>query len=234
MSIFTPLNVTCPSCGEAFDVDVVESVNADRRPDLREEILQGTFQVVACGSCHEEVRLDPLFNYLDVGRGQWFSVQPAEQMKNWVEQEDTAMEVFAEAYGDQASGGAREIGKDLKPRLVFGWPALREKLRAADLGMNDVALECAKLILIEEVSAKPLEQGAELRLLGGEGDTVDMAWVVPDGDEIIEGMKVPMELYQGVADKLEDWEAVILQLESGPFVDILKLFMGEGRAETAA
>lgn len=117
---------------------------------------------------------------------------------------------------------------------VFGWPALREKLRAADLGMNDVALECAKLILIEEVSAKPLEQGAELRLLGGEGDTVDMAWVVPDGDEIIEGMKVPMELYQGVADKLEDWEAVILQLESGPFVDILKLFMGEGRAETAA
>jgi len=43
-----------------------------------------------------------------------------------------------------------------------------------------------------------------------------------------------MELYQDVADKMEDWEAVILQLESGPFVDILKLFMGEGRAETAA
>lgn len=233
MSIFMPLTVTCPACGAEFDVDVAESVNADRRPDLRDQILDGTFQVVACGSCGEEVRLDPMFNYLDVGRGQWFSVQPAEKMPDWIAQEDTAIEVFDAAYGAQAAGGAREIGKDLTPRLVFGWPALREKLRAADLGMDDVALECAKLVLIEELGAKPLEQGAELRLLGGEDDMVEIAWVQPDGDDIIEGMTVPMELYQGVADKLEDWADITAQLSAGPFVDLLKLFYGAGRAEAA-
>lgn len=233
MSIFMPLTVTCPNCGEDFDVDIVESVNADRRPDLRDEILAGTFQVVPCGNCGEDVRLDPMFNYLDIGRSQWISVQPAEKMRDWIGQEDTALEVFSVAYGAQSSGNAREIGKELSPRLVFGWPALREKLWAQQLGLDDLALELTKLILFEEFGVKPMAQGAELRLLGGDEDTFDMGWIVPDGDRIIDGMTVPMEMYQGVISNLGDWSEASEQLSSGPFVDVLKLFIGQGRSADA-
>ena len=36
------------------------------------------------------------------------------------------------------------MGEGFQPRLVFGWPALREKLLCASLSLNDVDLELLK------------------------------------------------------------------------------------------
>ena len=65
MSIFKAMQLTCPVCRKAFDYEAVHSVNADRRPDLRAAILDGSFQQVDCPSCRARFRLDPSFNYLD-------------------------------------------------------------------------------------------------------------------------------------------------------------------------
>jgi CpXC protein len=48
MSKFETQTLTCPSCGEAVDFEAVASVNADRRPDLREAILDFSFQRQVC------------------------------------------------------------------------------------------------------------------------------------------------------------------------------------------
>lgn len=229
MSIFVPLTVKCPTCEDEFDVDIVESVNADRRPDLREAIVDGSFQVVSCSHCAVEFRLDPMFNYLDIGRGQWLSVLPADRMPDWIDSEDEANQVFALAYGDQAPGAANEIGKDLSPRLVFGWPALREKLTAKDLEINDVTLELTKLAVIESTGGGPISQGAELRLLSQQDDNLVFGWIVANDDNLVEGLTVPHALFQSIVDKLEDWNEIEKQLQSGPFVDIQKLFFGAGR-----
>ena len=69
MSIFDSVPLTCPVCKTAFDYEAVHSVNADRRADLRRAIVDGSFQQVDCPSCHTKFRLDPSFNYLDVGKG---------------------------------------------------------------------------------------------------------------------------------------------------------------------
>lgn len=34
---------TCPACGAELEAETVASVNADRRPDLRDAILDGIF-----------------------------------------------------------------------------------------------------------------------------------------------------------------------------------------------
>ena len=44
MSLFNPAAAQCPNCGTAQDVQLVGSINADRRPDLRQQILDRTFQ----------------------------------------------------------------------------------------------------------------------------------------------------------------------------------------------
>src|SRR5207253_1016097 len=104
-------------------------------------------------------RLDPMFNYVDVERGQWLSVQAVEQLEDWVENEDEALATFALAYGDQAPPPAREIGNRLTPRLVFGWPAAREKILANEHKLDDVALELMKLALVQSLDNSPMAAG---------------------------------------------------------------------------
>jgi len=211
----------------------VESVNADRRPDLRDAILDRSFQVEGCPKCDAAFRLDPMFNYVDIDRGQWLSVQPVGQLEDWVENEDEALATFALAYGEQAPPAAREIGNGLTPRLVFGWPAAREKILANENKLDDVALELMKLALIQSLDNSPMAAGNELRLETVEGDTLELCWVKAQNDEVVERVRVPREMYDNIVKDAGAWATIRQQLEIGPFVDLQKLYMGAGRPVAA-
>ena len=60
MSLFTTTTIECTACETTSDFQAAGSVNADRRPDLRGEILDNVFQTVACPKCGEPLRLEPL------------------------------------------------------------------------------------------------------------------------------------------------------------------------------
>src|SRR5690242_13955186 len=137
--------MNCPHCGQALEFQASASVNADRRPDLRAAILDGIFQRETCPHCGESFRVEPELNYLDVARGQWIAAFPVDWVDRWPELEATSVGAFAQAFGAQASDAAREIGDTLKPRMVFGWLALAEKLRAAEAGLDDATLELTKM-----------------------------------------------------------------------------------------
>jgi len=81
------------------------------------------------------MRLPAHLSYLDVGRGQWILTEGITHLPEWRAVEAEARTIFAQSYGDSAPGMAREIGAALTPRLVFGWPALREKLLSRELGL---------------------------------------------------------------------------------------------------
>ena len=70
MSIFRTMTVNCPHCGTAGGFNAVMSVNADRRPDLRTAILDGSFQRQPCPQCGKDFRLDPEMTYVALGQGQ--------------------------------------------------------------------------------------------------------------------------------------------------------------------
>ena len=66
MSVFHTETVNCPACATPVEFKLVFSVNADRRPDLREAIVAGTFQRQPCPSCGAEFRVDPEFTYMEL------------------------------------------------------------------------------------------------------------------------------------------------------------------------
>jgi hypothetical protein len=233
MSIFRSKTVTCPGCEESLSMEAAESVNADRREDLRSAILDGSFQVETCPKCDKKLRLDPLLNYLDVGRGQWISAQPLESLPEWVENEDEAIAVFSKAYGAEAPASAREIGAGLRPRLVFGWAALREKIVAAENQIDDVALELLKLALIEGLGNVPLAAGNELRLESADSDGLDMNWINAQTEAIVEPMRVPRSMLDEIVKDQAAWASVRESLDSGPFIDMQKLYLGQGRTVAA-
>jgi len=230
MSLFQSTTLPCPACGTNVDFQAVNSVNVDRRPDMRDSILAGSFQREACSKCGKAFRLDPEFNYLDVGRNQWFAVYPHVDMERWREVEEDIVPLYARAFGSKAPELAQQMGKDIHPRLVFGWPALWEKLALADRGLDDVQLELMKLGILKGMEESPFDEDTELRFLEippNAPDELALAWLHSETAEVVQTMRVPRELYDDVAENPEAWQALRTELEQSLFIDMSRLiFVG--------
>src|SRR5689334_14946693 len=149
MSTILPSQATCPACGATFSFLVAESINAARRPDHRAAILDGSLQQGACPTCGEAFRAAPELTFLDLSNNQWILVEPVERVRQWPALEEAAARVFASSWGERAPAPAQRLGKALRPRVTFGWVALREKLVCVDHGIDDVTLELLKMQLFQ-------------------------------------------------------------------------------------
>lgn len=225
MSLFLPKNLVCPACKSLITMEAVGSINADRRPDYRDAILADDFQDVTCGSCAARFRLQPEFNYLDVGRGQWIAALPAMRMPNYPVEEAEAEALFALSYGDKAPLSAQEVGGALNKRVTFGWPAIREKLLIRAHDLDDVIVEMVKLDVLRRLPSAPLKPGVELRLVTVTEESLVMVWLNTDTEQVIEELVVPRDLYNSIAAASEAWSALRSRLTEGAFVDMQRLYM---------
>ncbi len=223
MSLFEEALAPCPRCGRQISFDVCNSVNADRRPDLRQEIVAGTFQHVRCGTCSALVSLPPLLTYLDLGHGQWILAKPASDYPDWATLELLADAAFAASFGAAAPAPARRLGAVLRRRIVFGWPALREKLLAADAGIDDVLLELLKLALMRRASTQPFGDAIEFRLVAVAGDVLELQWLELTSKETVAMMAVARKALEEIADDMAAWQPLRSRLTDGPFVDLTRL-----------
>jgi hypothetical protein len=230
MSLFQSETVPCPACGRPVEFNVVYSLNADRRPDLRAAVLDGSFQAEPCPGCGETFRLEPELAYLDVGRKQWILVQPVGKLVAWAELEQQAKSTFAQAYGEKASPGARAIGRDLQVRVTFGWSGLREKVFAAEHALDDVILELLKLTVIRGLPELPLADDTELRLADVEGGMLVLTWIRAATEGVVEVLHVPKAVYDGIAADPAGWQTAREGLTAGPFVDIHRLLVPQEKA----
>lgn len=233
MSLFRSVNVKCPNCEEEMRIAAVGSVNADRRPDLRAEILENTFQEFICASCGETSRLQPEFNYLHAGGGLWIAAMPATRFPYYLEHEDEAVALFEETYGAKAPARAQDVGQTLDVRVTFGWPAVREKLLLREHDLDDVIVEMMKMDLLRKLPSAPLAPGVELRLVRVTESDFVFVWLRTASEEAIEEFTTPVGWYKLIADDPEPWGAVRAQIDNGPFVDMQKIYMGPGRAAAA-
>ena len=191
MSLFEPAELACPACGVLITAELSNSVNADRRPDLRDEIMAAQFQRVPCDACGIAVQLPPALTYVDMARSQWILANPAASLAEWTELESIVRDTFEASYGAAAPSVAQEIGRALRPRIVFGWPALRERLIAAAEGIDDVDLECLKLGGVRNVGGSLLNDESEFRLVDADEDTLVLAWLVSDTEQELSFLEVP-------------------------------------------
>ena len=224
MSMFQTISVPCPNCGTENSFDAFSSVNADRRPDLRDGILSGDFQRATCSSCSEEFRLEPDLNYLDVERGSWIRALPLDAKAHWDQAEAEAKAAFDEAYGSGAPAAAREIGDTLTARATFGWPGFREKLVLQDLDWNDVSLEQVKIAILRNREGNPLAPSIELRLLAASSDEMQFAWLDAQTGEIVDMFIAQRALYDEI-DGDPDWAAIGDNISAGLFTDMQRLFL---------
>jgi hypothetical protein len=206
--------------------DLVHSVNADRRPDLREAILDRSFQRQACPACAYEFRVEPELSYMDMRRGQFLAVWPSQAVEDFETYEKRSRSSFEQAYGVDAPPEAQDIGRLLTPRAVFGWVALSEKLIAQEGGVNDVLLELAKLALIRSGADGPgLGTGTELRLIGVEDQKLVLGWFPRGEEELIDVVAVSKDLLQEIESQPDQWKELRDELANAYFVDYRRFYI---------
>ena len=232
MSQFSSSLAECPACGTKVPVELVHSVNADRMPELRRQIVDESFQVMTCPKCGNAFRIEPDFNYVEHGRDLWIAALPLERLPRWREEEADAEALFARVYGPRASPFMQSIGQRIDRRLTFGWAAVREKLLIADAGLDDVAVELVKSAVLRASASAPVGLGAEMRLVGADDDKLHLAWMASIDESVAQTMHASRKLYDQIAaDDGGDWAALREQLSAGMFVDLNRLLV---EAEPAA
>lgn len=224
MSLFRTIQTPCPSCGVPVSFDLVHSVNADRRPALRTEIMDRTFQRQTCPSCGDTFRLEPEFTYLHIGGKQFLSVWPASSLPHWAECEQRSLQAFNRFYGTEASPAAAALGRELSVRMAFGWEAAHEKLVVRAAGIDDHTLELAKISILRTVDGIPAGADRELRLLGIDADDNMVLGLFTTGSETLEEeLVVPKALLGEIEAEPDAWQPLRDLLSAGPFVDVARL-----------
>jgi hypothetical protein len=219
MSIFQHTLVDCPGCDRTLGFELVVSVNADRRPDLRDAILNGGFQRERCPHCGVRFRVDPELTYIDLRRGQYICAWPVSKRRTWQQFAARSQGAFDRAFGARATGEARALGAKLTLRVAFGWPALTEKLVADDAGIDDRTLEVAKLAIVSRLETAPLPGEQELRLVSAGADELTLGWVRADGDRLGACLRVPRTLIAEIESDADAWRGLLEEVVDGPVVD---------------
>jgi CpXC protein len=221
MSVFDKESVTCPACAASVAVDLVHSVNAVRRPDLRTSILDRSFQTVMCPSCSTRFRVEPKFTYLDTARKQFFAALPASELASWEESEARSQASYDKAFGPGSDGGA--LLKGMQARCVFGWLGLNEKLIAAEHGIDDVELEMAKLATLRVLGEVKLGADREFRLVGATDDELIVGWLRTSSEEIDGEYAVPRQILKDIEADPDAWSTLRADVSGGMFVDYRRL-----------
>ncbi len=215
MSVFQTIEVPCPSCQTSVKFELVHSVNAARRPDLRAAILERSFQRQNCSSCGFTFRVEPEFTYLDVTRKQFFAVYPASKLEQCNQLEPKAKDSYDRAYGPDSVG--KTLGQGMLARIVFGWAGLTEKLIAADNRIDDRTLEVAKIAVMRSMGEVKLGGDREFRLLGVTPENLAFGWL--RGSNLDEEIGVPRELLGEIEAQPSDWAGLMKEVAGTMFVD---------------
>ncbi len=225
MSVFNTVEMPCPGCATGVKFDLVQSVNAVRRPDLRAAILDRSFQSKTCPTCGTTFRVEPTFTYLDTTRKQFLAVWPSTDVGNWKEVEARSQESYDSAFGPGSDGAEFAVGQ--QARCVFGWLGLNEKLIALEHGIDDVDLEMAKLATLQAMGEMKLGKAKEFRLVGATDDELIVGWLLTRSEEIDDEYSVPRQVLNDIAAAPDTWAPLRADVSGGMFVDYRRVLLGD-------
>lgn len=175
--------------------------------------------------------MDPKFTYLDIKRNQWIAAFPHADMDDWSTREEEVRALFDRSFGQNAPRLARSIGAAMKPRLVFGWPALCEKLAIDEHRLDDAQLELLKVGLLRSLPETPFGFATELRFLGipkANPAELSFAWMNSTTADFVQGVTVPRALYDDVAARAADWKSLRGEFDGALFLDMNRLVVPSG------
>lgn len=143
MKITGTVSVACPVCGVVADHPIVQTVNPREDPASAETLLRGELNVAKC-ECGKRTQLASNLVFHDPEARLLVHVCPDGEAAM-----QRAEAAFEEAYGDVLG---RDPGDAGTQRIVPSVNALVEKVKIAEAGLLDWAVEMSKVLLLASIA----------------------------------------------------------------------------------
>jgi hypothetical protein len=234
--VSTILNVPigCPACGHTYEAAIADSIGANRAPWLLDAVLDGSFHRFTCPQCAHAIQVEKEILFTDFVRGHWIGVFPPADEPRYEECGELVTTTFREALLEKAPPLVTTWAPNLRVRVVFGIPDLREKLILWHNDLDDRVVEILKLDLLAD-RPELIERGVfALRVDGVIAENGALALVSQPFPTTAAcpplAMLVEREAYDAAARLLPQLEAEHRELFAGPYVSMLRYLP---RPETA-
>jgi hypothetical protein len=211
--------IPCPSCATPVSCLPLRDIDAERRPALRAAIMERSLGRVTCHACGHGFREEPRFTLVDHAAGLYLAVWPAMEVATWKACAEASETAFAATFAASPGPAFR--------RVVFGWPALREKLLAIGAGIDDTTLELAKLGVIRETRDGRIAGGFDFRLIAIEGEELLLGWIPTGTDAPVDVLGVPRALIAEIESTPRPWQELRDALTGGWFVDYQRSLLAD-------
>ena len=132
--------VTCPACGRLRDAKIVQSINTATNGAAKQQLLDGQLNVLIC-DCGRHTHLAANVLFHDPDLDYFCQVCPGG---------DAAMDQAAAAFRGSGAAGTQ--------RIVPSLNALVEKVKLLDAGLDDWAIEMAKVLLLASTDEQDLDR----------------------------------------------------------------------------
>jgi hypothetical protein len=221
MSITRTEQVAC-GCGAPVEIDLCDSLNAERHPHLRERVMHRRLHTAICVACARVTIVEHQFLYVDLARRQVLGVFARADRDD---ADDRAREVeamFERWFRGDAPRWMRELAERCLVRACFGLEELREKLVADEAGLDDLALEALKCVVLAGDPGFRDVGAATLRLDRVERDLLEL--VAVDADDLPCGAEV--QVARAELARLPRGAALLAAypgIAAGPHVSMLRL-----------
>ncbi|MBQ3692516.1 MAG: CpXC domain-containing protein [Clostridia bacterium] len=162
--------VSCPKCNHDNEVKVFKTVNATTDPQFRETLLAGQLFGFRCENCGYEATLRYPLLYNDMKNRFMVYYIPE------IERERITDESLEAEYGD--------LG-DVTRRIVGTFNELKEKIHIFESGLDDRAIEIAKIALNDVVTKRTGEAvtGGYFSKYSVEEGSIGFTFFVGDNNE---------------------------------------------------
>ena len=216
MSTFEPARIRC-KCGHEQDVELANGLHISARPDIRQQILDGTFHRFTCEACSNPIQIEKLLAYTDFPKQHWFTVVPDEELPWRGERVAFAKEVFERNMVQRAASIMKELAPRMTQRVIFGLASLRDKMVCFDAGLDDRFVEALKLQLLRDLGLA-LDASTYLYLVEVTGNELVFEYAAPDATET-KLMRIPRSMLDELAHERAQVEAAMPELWSEIVVD---------------
>lgn len=199
MSLMHPYDVTDRE-GVRHATTLADCLNIQRTPAARQRILDRSFHRL--GDAAAGAQVEKAFFYLDLPRGQAFLVQPPRERFRHADASAALARMLAVLPAPM-----REQARLV--RLVFGVEELREKLVAADAGLDDRAVELMKAALLHDHPVLLTRARLRLSLDGVDAQGAQFLAQYDHSPKAFRLTYATPELFCGDAKALRGWSATM-------------------------
>ena len=215
MSIKRSVNITCPACGTSQDITLVEVLNAQTDPDLKEDLMHNRLNRVSCSNCDIDFRVDLPLLYTDAEE---------ELMIHWVpENEDANREQILEEFDEVIERMNAEADEQVpvpNVRLVMTRVELVELIYMVEAGMNQRVVEYVKYSIYTRNQEK-LDPECHRMLLNVEDSTNDeLVFVMQhvEDQQLGQVLRYGRSAYESLLELFADDPEEFMEMFPGPCI----------------